>query len=317
VKNNSPLDESGQNNSVSETIDGRQQASPRKERHNTVTISGKVQHVPTSVINRVEYIHQVVVGLPGSVRNCLDESYMDWTTFIGKVKAINVSQLKVQANMEKSIQELNALVQNLNINRRTESQMVSPRPQQYRPVPQAVVTTPNRSNGTTPSNQFRANPYTTSPVRAFQPRAPTTETEKAEIQQRLLTYPHQVNTDAGQAVYQRQLAQWAAGRGSNDIVTRATPVPLRPGTAPVCSGECYRCGTHGHRAGQCPVPDGHGNKLSAEESRWRVVCTGALGQVNRATGNLVYLVGDDAAAWQEWDGGNQQGEAGNEDGSTV
>jgi hypothetical protein len=152
--------------------------------------------------NRVEYIYQVVAGLPGSVRNCLDESYMDWTTFIGKVKAINVSQLKVQANMEKSIWELNALVQNLNINRRTESQMVSPRPQQYRPVLQAVVTTPNRSNGTTPSNQFRANPYTTSPVRAFQPRAPTTETEKAEIQQRLLTYPHQVNTDASQAVYQ-------------------------------------------------------------------------------------------------------------------
>ncbi|KAH9971584.1 hypothetical protein BGW80DRAFT_1174495 [Lactifluus volemus] len=72
------------------------------------------------------------------------------------------------------------------------------------------------------------------------------------MRQRLLTYPHQQDTDAGQAAYRRQIAQWSATRGGNDIVTHTTPVPLRPGTAAVCSGECYRCGTHGHKGIQCP-----------------------------------------------------------------
>jgi hypothetical protein len=90
--------------------------------------------------------------------------------------------------------------------------------------------------------------------------------EKADMRQCLILYPHQPDTDAGQATYRCQLAQWLAIRAANDPVTCTTPVPLRLGTTVVCSRECYRCGTHGHRAALCLIPDGHVNQLTPEES---------------------------------------------------
>jgi hypothetical protein len=173
------------------------------------------------------------------------------------------------------------------------------------------------STTTAPLTTQHSSPYTRSPSRSPQPRSPPTDTEKADMRQRLLMYPHQQDTDAGQAAYRHQIAQWSATWGGNDIVTHMTPVPLRLGTAAVCSGKCYRCGTHGHKGIQCPVPSGHANCLTQEESRWRVICAYMLGQPSRAQGTQVYLLDTETEMWQEWDRDGQHGDQGNGGGSAA
>src|SRR6267154_5418378 len=43
-----------------------------------------------------------------------------------------------------------------------------------------------------------------------------------------------------------QLRQWTMRWGEGARCTESTPFPLMPGTAQICSGECFRCGAHGH-----------------------------------------------------------------------
>ncbi|KIJ58242.1 hypothetical protein HYDPIDRAFT_65270, partial [Hydnomerulius pinastri MD-312] len=63
----------------------------------------------------------------------------------------------------------------------------------------------------------------------------------------------QPNTEEGRAAYQEQLIQWATKWGFDGRCTPQTPFPLRPGTSPVCAGECFRCGHTGHRQHECPA----------------------------------------------------------------
>jgi hypothetical protein len=118
------------------------------------------------------------------------------------------------------------------------------------------------------------------------------ETEKATTQQRLRTYPHQPDMDAGWVTYRRQMAQWTASRGIGDMIIEAMPVPLRPGTTAACSSECFKCSTHGHRATQCILVDNHPTHLLKEEACWHTICGSILGPINRGTTTEINLVFD-------------------------
>ncbi|KAG2754981.1 hypothetical protein P692DRAFT_201667896, partial [Suillus brevipes Sb2] len=54
------------------------------------------------------------------------------------------------------------------------------------------------------------------------------------------------DTVEGHTAYEEQVRQWEARWGRGARCTEQSPYPLMPGTALICSGECFRCGAHGH-----------------------------------------------------------------------
>ena len=76
-------------------------------------------------------------------------------------------------------------------------------------------------------------------------------------------------------------------------VTEKTPYPLRPGTSPVNSGECFTCGHQGHlgsQTGKTCEALGH-RILHPNKQQWRVICSHILKEPKVATN--VHLVAID------------------------
>lgn len=81
------------------------------------------------------------------------------------------------------------------------------------------------------------------------------------------TIPHHPNSEAGKQAYTQQLQDWHAQHGTDAIPNSQRPYPLKPGTSPIGSCECFNCGmemTPPHQAYDCtnePVP--------IQETKWR------------------------------------------------
>ncbi|KAF8816796.1 hypothetical protein BYT27DRAFT_7220484 [Phlegmacium glaucopus] len=160
--------------------------------------------------------------------------------------------------------------------------------------------------------RFTTNPNGQRQTRAttanFGPRSPPTAEQKAELHMLLSTIPHHPDTQAGRQAHQAQQAEWMRTYGPGTKVTEKTPYPLRPGTAPVNSGECFTCGQVGHlgsRSGENCQALGH-RMLHPNEQQWRVICARILKEPRNAT-NIHFLAVDDYGTnWQDIQG-NEEG----------
>ena len=112
------------------------------------------------------------------------------------------------------------------------------------------------SNPAQPPRQVPVNPFigtagsqdnlfqtaqTRSPAQNSTPRLPPTQADRAALLTRIQKYPHHPDMEAGRQAHQAQQADWAKTHGLKAMVTESTPYPLRPGTLPVGSGECFTC----------------------------------------------------------------------------
>ncbi|KIO05675.1 hypothetical protein M404DRAFT_25371 [Pisolithus tinctorius Marx 270] len=123
--------------------------------------------------------------------------------------------------------------------------------------------------------------------------APLTDTQKEIICNNVNKLTHHVADPGGWRVYEAQLTAWMQTYGEATRVAEHTLFPLRPGTAAVCSGECYKCRTHGHTSHNCPIPPRDRMHLDPRETAWRVMCNQALGPINRAMVTDIRLVIED------------------------
>ena len=79
--------------------------------------------------------------------------------------------------------------------------------------------------------------------------------------------PLQPNNPEGLVNYSNQIAAWQAEYGqSGKGPTETRPYPLTPGTVPVASGECWKCGNRAHHPAACPAPP-----VPALETKWRSI----------------------------------------------
>ncbi|KAF6753862.1 hypothetical protein DFP72DRAFT_1069071 [Ephemerocybe angulata] len=149
------------------------------------------------------------------------------------------------------------------------------------PAPVSAVAQPASVNPLLTAGGGRGNLFSTQPVTPSRPSrgprtpaTPSTPASRAALLRRTTELPHHPPTEEGRKLHALQQLAWVEKHGANAWVDETTPYPLRPGTMPVNSGECYRCGMMGHRGANCPVPQK--DQLQAPEQKWRVLCSNGL-----------------------------------------
>jgi hypothetical protein len=155
-----------------------------------------------------------------------------------------------------------------------------------------------------PSHQL-AQPQTASNRQGTRQPGVITEEEKAQLSANTLKYPHHPSMAEGRTAYFEQLHTWKVAYSENATINMHTPFPLRPGTAPVCSGECYTCRMQGHRGADCTAMGTA--KIPPQEGRWRALCGRCLGRSRREQPTPVNHVAQMGEfAWAGY-GGEEQG----------
>jgi hypothetical protein len=244
--------------------------------------------------------------LPEVIKDKVDESHTNWPSFCAAIEAVNKAYIRdgvrkhrereakdglvnsrlsrvERSRPETSISAITAQLGRVNLNSQQATQT-----SQSAPQPMQLQAVGNRQGG---------------------PRQPgvTSEEEKALVRANMLKYPHHPGTVEGRTAYFEQLRTWKATHGENAPINAHTPFPLRPGTAPACSGECYMCGMQGHMGGACTATGAA--KIPPQEGRWRALCGRCLGRNRRdqaASVNHVAQVGEFAwAGYGSYDGDDQ------------
>ncbi|KAK7457886.1 hypothetical protein VKT23_010230 [Stygiomarasmius scandens] len=132
---------------------------------------------------------------------------------------------------------------------------------------------------------------------------PLSNAQKNILRQKVDELKHHPKTAAGIQEYEVQKAKWVQNWGNNlENVTYEHPYPLRPGTAGVCTGECFSCGKHGHQTRFCPEPT-----VDLKEKLWRRLCYDALGVFRRGPDAIVAYVSPEIYAGEYDSQGNEEG----------
>ena len=145
-----------------------------------------------------------------------------------------------------------------------------------------------------PTNQYQqTGTATRSP---FSAERPPNERLADVLSKSLPIYPR--NTE-GIAQYNAQILLWQNTHGQNGRGPNETrPYPLSPGTVPVASGECWKCGQRTHHPGPCSAPP-----VPLLETKWRSIAQTIRKKAEAAAASpiSVNLVTEDSDVVQSYD----------------
>ncbi|KII90758.1 hypothetical protein PLICRDRAFT_52453 [Plicaturopsis crispa FD-325 SS-3] len=103
------------------------------------------------------------------------------------------------------------------------------------------------------------------------------------------------DTEQGKSAYRAQMAAYLRSNAGYEP-DEQHPHPLSPGSAPIGSRECFRCGHGGHRSTDC-----NGIPMPVQEQRWRAIAAYIERQYTAERNAAVNFVG------QQYDGYEQYG----------
>jgi hypothetical protein len=153
--------------------------------------------------------------------------------------------------------------------------------------PAAQSSTTNTSHGPT-GNLFtsnaggRGNLFYPTQAQNNTSRPTAMQADRAALLICLQKYPHHPDTEAGRQAHQAQQAEWAQTHGLSMCVSEMTPYPLRPGTLPVDSGECFTCGFTGHMGRRDGSTCGGNRALHPHKQMWQAISARILRQTQVA-----------------------------------
>lgn len=268
------------------------------------------------------HLRQIRKELPDILREKVGTGHLNWGAFLKAVREVDVEYIKdsidiqnrKQAAIDKRILETMSKSPTAPLRQQLSAIAIASRPQ----VPSAnvaVVGDPfTNASGGQGNIRFTTNPtaprQTTGrpPFTGTNPRPAPTAEQKAEIRILMNRLPHHPDTPAGRQAHQAQQAEWVRTYGYGTRVTEKTPYPLRPGTAPANSGECFTCGQPGHlgvRSGDDCLALGF-RPLHPNEQQWRVICARILKEP-RITTNIQFVAIDDYGTTLQDIQGNGEG----------
>ena len=263
------------------------------------------------------YIGHVRKELPKILREKIGAGHTDWMHFLQAVRDVDVDYIRDGVGLWKKEQE--------------EQEAIKKRIQQLEKLT-ASPTAPLRHQmssfniGNTPptamqqSRQTPANPFLgtmggrgnlfqapqTGTSSQGSTRPPATQADRAALLVCLQKYPHHPDTEAGRHAHRAQQADWVKTHGLGTLVTESTPYPLRPGTLPVGSGECFTCGFSGHMGKRDGSTCGGNRALHPHEQTWRAICSRIFRQTRVAASVQLVAVDDYGTSWQDVQG-NEEG----------
>ena len=258
------------------------------------------------------YIGHVRKELPKPIREKVGTGHANWTAFLKAVRDVDTDHVRDGASMWKKEQdEQNALKKRVQQLEKLTASPTAPLRHQMTTFSigntQANAAQPPRQTPATQINPFMGNSGGSGNL--FIPknsRPPATQEDRAALLTRLKKYPHHPDSEPGRKAHQAQQADWAKTHGANATVTESTPYPLRPGTLPVGSGECFTCGFGGHMGKRDGSTCGGNRALHPHEQNWRAIAARILRQT-RAVANVQLVAVDDyGTTWQDVQG-NEDG----------
>ena len=275
----------------------------------------------TKLEKTTTYIGHVRKELPKLLREKVGVGHTSWTEFLQAVRDVDVDHIRdgaeawkkeqqEQENMKKRIQQLEKLTASPTgpLRQQMVSFNIGNPPPANQPTPRQATTPANPFTGTTggSSNLFNTT-QTRLPSQTSNTRPPPTQADRAALLTRIQKYVHHPDTEAGRKAHQAQQADWAKTHGPNATVMELTPYPLRPGTCPVGSGECFTCGFSGHMGWRDGTGSCQGARpLHLHEQAWRAICSRILRQTRAAASIQLVTVDDYGTEWQEVQG-NEDG----------
>ncbi|KAJ3865155.1 hypothetical protein EV359DRAFT_39430 [Lentinula novae-zelandiae] len=249
-------------------------------------------------------------ALPAALRVKVSDEQKDWKAFTDAIKAVKKQEIEEGLERQRMFDETKEKVAE------AEKKLWNRIP----PMPETPSKNLSRSLASMGIDEGNFRGYSSGNTRGYRgglgrgghgsrgggpgPRSltPLTTEQLAVLTRNVGLLPHHPATSDGFQAYREQLAAWANKWGREAVINYEKPVPLKPGTAPIASGECYNCGLQGHQGRFCDVTGERA--LGTREREWRVLCGRELRSRPAQVNNVM---DDDFDRWLSGGSGNGGG----------
>jgi hypothetical protein len=226
--------------------------------------------------------------MPKSLQKVVGSGHKNWAAFCAAVRTATLTEIEEAKAEEKEAQSLRDEVKKLQGLQSASVKGITAAFQGLaitNPTHNAKFPIPQARNPNT-SNNFVAQTFPPTP--AYGRDRPAAARMQDVIRLALKIQP---DTPAGRTAYNTQITEWNTNN-PRQFVNETRPYPLSPGTSPVASGECWKCGMPGHLGPNCSTT----NPVPALEQRWRAIAATIKRESNLAPAESVNYV----AANETW-----------------